>query len=163
MWIKHIDLFFTIVKCLIRFRIKYKRWMTGTVATTRIFFSVQDPTVCVAQRHRSDRRIAPSHAVHTRHRRSGLRDRGAGQTMGGTAQPSSVRAGPRRRPRCRSAWSSLSVRACHVQGLLQLPCHEILSYAMSCNTHRPSNFSYFCRYIRKSVNARWVLLGHPII
>lgn len=69
----------------------------------RFFFSVQGPTIRIARRHRSDRRVAPGHAVYTCHCRSGLRDRGAGQTMGGTAQPGSVRARPRRRPRCRSA------------------------------------------------------------
>lgn len=77
---------------------------------------LQGPAVRVARR-RDDGQVAPGHAVHARHRRSGLRDRRVGQTVGGTAQPGGVRAGPRRRPRCRSARSGLSVRACHVQGL----------------------------------------------
>lgn len=77
---------------------------------------LQDSAIRVARR-RDDGQVAPSHAVDPRHRRSGLRNRGVGQTVGGTAQPGGVRAGPRRRPRCRSARSGLSVRACHVQGL----------------------------------------------
>lgn len=128
-------------------------------ATARFFFSVQGPTVRVARRWRSDGQVAPGHVVHARHCRSGLRNRGVGQTMGGTTQPGGVRAGPRRRPRCRSARSSLSVRACHVQGLLNF----LVTIAnLMCQTRatlidlRSSTVSLICA--KSGITARYAFL-----
>lgn len=127
----------------------------------------QDPAVRVA-RCQDNGQIAPDHAVHARHRRSGLRDRGAGQTLGGTAQFGGVRARPRRRPRCRSTRSGLSMRACHVQGLLNI--HVVIA-SLAARPSWSTQSSSILKVLRsrlhtrdkESVNATRMLLGHPVI